>query len=206
MTTKLFLFLGVVSLLLCAGCGSSSGTSGFIPTGNFSTASLNGQYVYQIEGFDFSTSTSGVPYREAGVFTANGGGSLTTVTDDFSEGGSVGTTISTGTYGINNDGTGTLSLNNVLGTVTFEVTQLGQAGLLPRYRRYSVARRPRFADRRRLLSARSVSRALSGRLVVPLDIRQGLLLPSHVGLPITRPSRRSFSSWLAPTDLIPPMS
>jgi hypothetical protein len=122
MTTKLFLFLGVVSLLLCAGCGSSSGTSGFIPTGNFSTASLNGQYVYQIEGFDFSTSTSGVPYREAGVFTANGGGSLTTVTDDFSEGGSVGTTISTGTYAINNDGTGTLSLNNVLGTVTFEVT------------------------------------------------------------------------------------
>ena len=63
-----------------------------------------------------------MPYREAGVFTANGSGSLTTVTDDFSEGSSVGTTISTGTYGINNDGTGTLSLNNVLGHRQLEVT------------------------------------------------------------------------------------
>ena len=59
---------------------------GFIPKGNFSKASLNGQYVYQIEGFDFSTNLNGVPYREAGVFTANGNGNITSATDDFSEG------------------------------------------------------------------------------------------------------------------------
>ena len=69
------LSLGLFSLLFCAACGSSNGTvPGFIPKGNFSNASLNGQYVYQIDGFDFSNSTSGVPYREAGVFTANGAG------------------------------------------------------------------------------------------------------------------------------------
>ena len=69
-------------------CGSSNGggVPGFIPKGNFSNASLNGQYVYQIEGFDFTTNLSGVPYREAGVFTADGNGDITSATDDFSEG------------------------------------------------------------------------------------------------------------------------
>ena len=69
----LYLCLGLVSLLLCAGCGSNSGgVPGFIPKGNFSNASLNGQYVYQIEGFNFSNPNNVVPYRESGVFTANG--------------------------------------------------------------------------------------------------------------------------------------
>src|SRR6266849_6020470 len=95
---KLYLSLGLVSLLcLCTACGSSNGTvTGFIPKGNFSAASLNGQYVYQIEGFDFSSSASGVAYREAGVFNANGAGVLTSVTDDFAESGNVFTTTSTG--------------------------------------------------------------------------------------------------------------
>ena len=96
--------------------------TGFIPKGNFSNASLNGQYVYQIEGFDFRNSTTGVPYREAGVFTANGSGGITSVTDDFSEGSTVLTTNSTGTYAISNDGTGSLSFNNALGTINLAVT------------------------------------------------------------------------------------
>ena len=97
---------------------------GFIPTGNFSTASLNGQYVYQIQGFDFSSNVNGVPYREAGVFTANGSGSITNATDDFSEGSSVFNTVSTGSYTINNDGTGSLTFNNALGTITLAVTMV----------------------------------------------------------------------------------
>ena len=83
----LYLCLGLVSLLLGAGCGSNNGgVPGFIPKGNFSNASLNGQYVYQIEGFDFSNPNNVVPYREAGVFTANGNKVITSATDDFSEG------------------------------------------------------------------------------------------------------------------------
>ena len=78
----LYLCLGLVSLLLCAGCGSNNGgVPGFIPKGNFSNASLNGQYVYQIEGFDFSIPNNVVPYREAGVFTANGNKIITSATD-----------------------------------------------------------------------------------------------------------------------------
>jgi hypothetical protein len=102
---KLYLSLGLVSLLcLYTACGSSNGVvTGFIPSGNFSNASLNGQYVYQIEGFDFRNSTTGVPYREAGVFTANGSGGITSATDDFSEGSTVLPTTSTGSYAISKD-------------------------------------------------------------------------------------------------------
>ncbi len=56
-----------------------------------------------------------MPYREAGVFTANGNGGITSATDDFSEGSTVLTTISTGSYAISNDGTGSLSFNNAAG-------------------------------------------------------------------------------------------
>jgi hypothetical protein len=120
-----YLFLGLIALLFCAGCGTGSsggGVPGFIPKGSFSTASLNGQYVYQIEGYDFSSNLNGVPYREAGVFTANGSGAITAATDDFSEGSSVINTLSTGTYNISNDGTGSLSFNNALGTINLAVT------------------------------------------------------------------------------------
>jgi hypothetical protein len=121
---RLYLPLGLVSLLcLYTACGYNNGfVPGFIPQGNFSNASLNGQYVYQIEGFDFRNSTSGVPYREAGVFTANGSGGITSATDDFSEGSTVLTTNSTGSYAISSDGTGSLSFNNPLGAINLAVT------------------------------------------------------------------------------------
>lgn len=121
---KLYLSLGLASLLcLFTACGSSNGAvTGFIPKGTYSNATLNGQYVYQIEGFDFRNSTSGVPYREAGVFVANGSGGITSVTDDFSEGSGVLTTNSTGTYAISNDGTGSLSFTNALGTINLAIT------------------------------------------------------------------------------------
>src|ERR1700730_4373356 len=122
----LYLCLGLVSLLLGAGCGSNNGgVPGFIPKGNFSNASLNGQYVYQIEGFDFSNPNNVVPYREAGVFTANGNKVITSATDDFSEGTGVLNTVSTGSYSINNDGTGSVTFSNaLLGPITLEVTMV----------------------------------------------------------------------------------
>ena len=121
----LCVLLGLTLLLVCVGCGSNNGAvTAFIPTGNFSNASLSGQYVYQIEGFDFTASTSGVPYREAGVFTANGNGAITSSTDDVSEGSAVLTTVSTGTYAISNDGTGSLTLNSALGTIHLAVTMV----------------------------------------------------------------------------------
>lgn len=110
-----------MALAFCAGCGSSSSSgTGPTPAGNFSNASLSGQYAYQITGFDFSSGT-GVSYARAGVFTANGAGALTAVTDDFSEGTATSSAIS-GTYSISNDGTGSIQFTFPTGTITYAIT------------------------------------------------------------------------------------
>lgn len=120
---NLYLCLSLVSLLLVTACGTGNGfVTGFVPKGNFSKASLKGQYVYQIEGFDFGANINGTPYREAGVFSADGNGVLTSVTDDFSEGSSLLKTVSTGSYNINVDGTGSLTFRNPLGPVNLVIT------------------------------------------------------------------------------------
>ena len=112
----------LIAVSLPIGCGSDNGVTGFVPKGNFSATSLSGQYVYQVSGLDFTNSSSGVLYRQAGVFTADGSGNITASTDDFTEGGGITTITGTGTYKVNVDGTGTLSLNSALGTLNFAFT------------------------------------------------------------------------------------
>jgi len=93
--------------------------------GNFSAASLSGQYVYQVTGFDFS-SGSGVAYARSGVFVANGAGVLTSVVDDFSEGTATTSTIS-GTYSVSNDGTGSIVFSFPTGSITYAITLLSSS-------------------------------------------------------------------------------
>src|SRR6059036_3693804 len=50
---------GLVILTFCVACGSGSKSPIFVPKGNFSNASLSGQYVYQISGFDFRNNGKG---------------------------------------------------------------------------------------------------------------------------------------------------
>jgi hypothetical protein len=110
---KLFLISGLLLPLFCLGCGSNGGfhTPTGAGTGTFSNASLNGQYVYQISGFDLS-SGSAVPYREAGVFMADGAGNITSGADDFCEGSACSSANPVnGSYTVANDGTGSLSLS-----------------------------------------------------------------------------------------------
>ena len=101
---KLCLALGLVALMFSLGCGSSN--SGPTPSGNYTLASLNGSYVYQMSGFDIVT---GNPYTRMGVFNANGAGVITGGTDIFTEGAGVTTLGISGTYSISNDGTGSLT-------------------------------------------------------------------------------------------------
>jgi hypothetical protein len=126
---RLFLSLGLLALVFCVACGSgSNAVTGFIPKGPFSNANLKGQYVYQISGLDFTVNPNGVPYREAGVFAANGGGQITGGTDDFVEGnGVVATNPATGTYVVNNDGTGGITLNVGTSTLTFAITMVSSS-------------------------------------------------------------------------------
>jgi hypothetical protein len=106
---KPFLFpaAGLLFLLTLTGCGSNNGTTLTLhSTGNYSVASLKGAYVYQIHG----TTVSG-PYRELGVFTADGAGNITSGSDDF-DAGAISPSNPTGSYQVSSDGTGFIALNS----------------------------------------------------------------------------------------------
>jgi hypothetical protein len=114
---KLSLSLGILSLAGAAGCGGGGSVTLPNSTGNYSNASLNGSYVYQIHG----TSALGA-YREIGVFTTDKAGNITGGSDDFAAGGVISNTI-TGSYSVSNDGTGFLTINpTALGPITFAIT------------------------------------------------------------------------------------
>lgn len=123
---KLVLISILSGLTLLTACGSSSGSTPVgAGQGNFSKASLKGQYAYQIAGYDLTN--NGAPYREAGYFVADGNGNLTSGSDDFSEAGVAGgvqNSSTTGTYAIASDGTGTLALSTTSGTSTFSLTMV----------------------------------------------------------------------------------
>jgi hypothetical protein len=119
---KFFLGLGLVSIIACVGCGSGASAGfGSSNIGNFSNASVSGQYVYQISGTDVSGNAF---FREAGAFTADGKGNITAGEDDLSESSSFSTANTTGTYSISSDGTGSITINfgNGGGAIQFAVT------------------------------------------------------------------------------------
>jgi len=102
---KLFLLSGLICLMFCLACGSN--TNPFNQGGgNFSNASLTGQYFYQLTGIDTAAN-----FREAGVFTADGNGNIIGGRDDFAEGTTITSGSSTGSYRISNDGTGVFTIS-----------------------------------------------------------------------------------------------
>jgi hypothetical protein len=108
---------GVASLVAATGCG---GGGVVLPhqTGNYTNASFKGSYVYEIRGI----LVDDTPYREAGVITADGNGSITGGIDGFANtntGGAVQSSASVaGTYTIASDGTGQILLGSTgLGAV-----------------------------------------------------------------------------------------
>ena len=103
---KLSLLAALICLMFCLACGSGSNAFKQGGGGNFSNASLKGQYAYQLTGVDTTAS-----FREAGVFTADGSGNITGGTDDFAEGTTIASGSSSGSYTVNNDGTGVVSIS-----------------------------------------------------------------------------------------------
>jgi hypothetical protein len=133
LTHKLSLALGIVSLIAAAGCGSGGGVVITTNNGNYSAATLKGSYVYEVHGTEFVT-LNAQPYRQYGVFTADGAGNITAQSDDAtlsSGGGSFSCNASCGTYQVANDGTGFITFTNsslsssfspALGPVTLALT------------------------------------------------------------------------------------
>lgn len=124
------LALSVGLLGLAMGCGSSSSTP-FPITGNFSNGSLNGSYAFSLSGIQVIINSNNVVnqsnYREAGVFTADGNGNITTGTEDFNSGSGLQSVQITGKYSIGKDGTGVIALSVGGGTETWAITMVSSS-------------------------------------------------------------------------------
>jgi hypothetical protein len=111
---------GALSLVATVGCGNN-GTSFLNNSESFSNANLKGSYVYQIRGISLSVG----PYREVGIFTADGAGHISGGSDDVSL---TATPASvTGSYQIALDGTGSIAMTSQLGTINLAVTMVSNS-------------------------------------------------------------------------------
>jgi hypothetical protein len=102
------------TLIFAVGCGSSFNSGGGGGGGNqgFSNASLNGHYAFTLRGVGTPDRFNTFFFVEGGVFTADGNGNLTAITDDFIENLTPGlNNQATGFYTINKDGSGDLQFN-----------------------------------------------------------------------------------------------
>jgi hypothetical protein len=110
---------------LCAACGSSTAIVGPPPpppTGNFSNASLKGQYAFLMAGTELCGGLS-TPFTRAGSFTADGNGHITGGLEDVNVCTGVFTLQFTNSaYSITADGRGTLHLTNNTGTTNYSIT------------------------------------------------------------------------------------
>jgi hypothetical protein len=98
----------------CGGGGSSNPTPP-TPTGGFTNASLKGTYSFSMSGTDASASP-GAFIARVGSFVADGNGNITAAMEDITDAGLVNTVQFTGgTYTVQANGKGTLTLNSAGG-------------------------------------------------------------------------------------------
>lgn len=118
---KFWAVAATASLIALTGCGNNNGFTLVHPMGSYTNASLKGSYVYQVHGTSLVT---GLPYREAGVFIADGAGNITGGVDDLAGNAASGssTTLSgafSGNYSVNSDGSGSVFIGpTVLGNIS----------------------------------------------------------------------------------------
>src|SRR5260221_4241110 len=126
MGSRKFWILGAAVLALAcylAACGGGGSTiTPPPPAGNFSNASLNGQYAFSMSGADL---TSGAFIARAGSIVADGQGHITSGLEDLLDLGSGSpasqVTFSNGTYQIQANGRGLITLN-VMGGGSLQVS------------------------------------------------------------------------------------
>lgn len=112
-------------LLLAAGCGTGGGLIHSLG-GNYTNASLKGQYVISQTGIGINQAvTAADPFSETIVFTADGNGNLTVAVDDFDQSGTLFEDANlSGTYRINKDGTGSLQVILSGGSLNYAITMI----------------------------------------------------------------------------------
>jgi hypothetical protein len=113
------LLAALTSIFLTVGCGSTS-----LPKANsngFSTSNVNGTYVFSSEGSD----SNGNFLVLAGAFAADGsggvkGGTMDVIDTGITPASPVAQTITSGSYRVNTDGRGQVTLTSSVGTFTLD--------------------------------------------------------------------------------------
>jgi hypothetical protein len=103
--------------LFAAACGGNSAPSvPPPPAGNFSNASLKGTYAFSMSGTDAGVNF-GAFIARVGSFTADGNGGITAAIEDVTDAGSLPQFVqfTSGSYSIQPNGRGTLTLNSAAG-------------------------------------------------------------------------------------------
>ncbi len=110
------------ALLFLSACGSSSPKVVPPPSGGFTTANLDGAYVFSVSGVD----SSGNFFTAAGTFTANGSTSSPQITggtidiNDPALGAFPALAVSAGPYTVTADGRGTATLGTSQGSIALD--------------------------------------------------------------------------------------
>jgi hypothetical protein len=118
------LLAAILLASLTAACGGGRTPVGGPPppTGNFSNASLKGQYAFLMSGTELCSGLSSF-FTRAGSFTSDGSGHITGGLEDVNVCTGVFTLqFTNSTYSITADGRGTLSLTNSTGTTNYSIT------------------------------------------------------------------------------------
>jgi len=122
---RFFPLAAIVVVSLCTGCSSGTAVVGPPPpppSGNFSNASLKGQYAFSMSGTELCAGFSSA-FTRAGSFTADGNGHITGGLEDVNVCTGVFTLqFSNSNYSISADGRGTLHLTNNTGTTNYSIT------------------------------------------------------------------------------------
>lgn len=121
---RLLLFTEAMLAVLTVSCGGSGNSFPPPPpvTGNFTNANLQGSYAFSMSGTDASANP-GAFLARVGSFTADGKGGITAALEDVIDGNTVaaGTLTGTGSYAIQANGKGAISLNALSGSLQFTV-------------------------------------------------------------------------------------
>src|SRR2546427_8107965 len=122
---RFFPLAAIVVVSLCTGCSNGTAVVGPPPpppSGNFSNASLKGQYAFSMSGTELCAGFSSA-FTRVGSFTADGNGHITGGLEDVNVCTGVFTLqFSNSNYSISADGRGTLHLTNNTGTTNYSIT------------------------------------------------------------------------------------
>jgi len=122
-TSRLWLALTVFAASFAAACGGGSTPTPPPAVGNFSNASLKGQYAFSMSGTDSAALSF---FARVGSFIADGNGNITGGLEDVNTALNGQQTLAfiASTYSVQADGRGVVNLTNATGTLIFSITML----------------------------------------------------------------------------------